>query len=349
MSFDLFAEHGPGGIPAIDALVRAESVDAGHRISLLTLSRLSEQREFAKEQYARLAAGGASRHKALAAGLGLLSPGVDDLPLLPPGSLFARLPFKLVRSYLSKDDDSFYPIDNPVLKERVFRLPMVSASGWKGALRAAASSLLRKGLARKQDADFETWASYRTRLLLLFGSETAHTAAPWNLLAHRLFSMEPNEAQARFTDHIETMDILHDTPSRQGYLSCFPTYFDRLGFEILNPHDRSNRSGQDPVSIECVPAGSAGQLEFLFVPFDSPASSLSAEDLWVSCELAFRAAKRVLHGGFGAKTSSGYGRAFLTSPATVQIRSRSGVEERTFQNWTELQQFQANGLKAVFE
>jgi CRISPR-associated protein Cmr2 len=56
---------------------------------------------------------------------------------LPPLSFMLRVTFRLQKPYLSKDDRDFSLLDNPLRKEKVFQTPMVAATGWKGALRAA--------------------------------------------------------------------------------------------------------------------------------------------------------------------------------------------------------------------
>jgi CRISPR-associated protein Cmr2 len=62
-----------------------------------------------------------------------------DLALdhFPRFSTAWQFQFKLATDYLSQDDVSLYPIDNPVRKEHVLKLPMVAPTGWKGALRSA--------------------------------------------------------------------------------------------------------------------------------------------------------------------------------------------------------------------
>lgn len=58
-----------------------------------------------------------------------------DLSILPRWSFAISFKFKLARPYLSKDDNIFYVIDNPIRKDKVFKLPMVAPSSWKGNLR----------------------------------------------------------------------------------------------------------------------------------------------------------------------------------------------------------------------
>jgi len=57
--------------------------------------------------------------------------------LLPPYALWLQLPFRLSKPYLSRDERTFHVIDNPVRRERLFGVPMVAPSTWKGSLRAA--------------------------------------------------------------------------------------------------------------------------------------------------------------------------------------------------------------------
>ncbi|NJR48378.1 MAG: hypothetical protein HC780_01315 [Leptolyngbyaceae cyanobacterium CSU_1_3] len=63
-------------------------------------------------------------------------PKLSDLDRLPSLSFMLRVPFKLRKPYLSKDDRTFHLLDNPVRKDKVFQTPMVASTSWKGALRA---------------------------------------------------------------------------------------------------------------------------------------------------------------------------------------------------------------------
>jgi CRISPR-associated protein Cmr2 len=56
----------------------------------------------------------------------------------PPLTSFLRFDFVLDKPFISRDEESFYVIDNPVRKDKVLRLPYVSPSTYKGALRSAA-------------------------------------------------------------------------------------------------------------------------------------------------------------------------------------------------------------------
>ncbi len=60
-----------------------------------------------------------------------------DLTILPTGSFVLQFTFTLAQPYISRDEQDFYIIDNPVRKEKVFGLPYVASTSWKGSLRAA--------------------------------------------------------------------------------------------------------------------------------------------------------------------------------------------------------------------
>lgn len=64
-------------------------------------------------------------------------PDVNRLDLLPPFSFVLSFSFELNKPCLSKDEETYHLLDNPVRKDKVFKTPVIAASGWKGALRYA--------------------------------------------------------------------------------------------------------------------------------------------------------------------------------------------------------------------
>jgi len=189
-----------------------------------------------------------------------------DLTLLPECSFSVRFTFTLAQPYLSKDDNPFCIIDNPIVRDRVFRLPLVRPSGWKGNLSAALRQLGRS------EAD-----------------------AAWQRLLGRA-PVGADEANAH-----------------AGRLTFYPTFFTETGLEIINPHDRVTRVGQDPILMECVPRGAEGTFTLLYTPFGvseaektGEARAQLIEDLPLLAE-GLRALFR--HYGFSAKRTSGYGLA----------------------------------------
>jgi CRISPR-associated protein Cmr2 len=66
----------------------------------------------------------------------LVHPAIN-LSLLPAHSFVIQFTFALKTPYISRDEQEFHIIDNPLCKDRVFGLPYVAPSSWKGSLRAA--------------------------------------------------------------------------------------------------------------------------------------------------------------------------------------------------------------------
>ncbi len=118
-------------------------------------------------------------------------------------------------------------------------------------------------------------------------------------------------------DHKVTIRLLGNPRGsddhQAGRLHFFPTFFNEIGLEVLNPHDRKTSVGaRGPILIECVPQGAKGELLLLYVPFgpigqtEEERLAEVAEDLEVLTE-GIRAMLTTY--GFGAKTSSGFGTA----------------------------------------
>ncbi len=190
-------------------------------------------------------------------------PDLTAITHLPWLSFMLCIPFRLQKPYISKDERDFHILDNPLRREKVFQTPMVAATSWKGALRAALWQL-----GHKQD-DLVT--------IRLLGNERE--------------SEDP----------------------KAGRLHFFPTFFDKTGLEVINPHDRKTCVGaRGPILMECVPQGEKGDLILLYVPFgpfdqaDEARRTEVAEDLQV---LAKGIRAMLTTYGFGTKTSSGFGTA----------------------------------------
>jgi len=104
-----------------------------------------------------------------------------------------------------------------------------------------------------------------------------------------------------------------------GRLHFFPTFFDKIGLEVINPHDRKTGvGGRGPILMECVPQGTAGELVLLYVPFgplEQSEDEKRAEDercaqVAQDLEVLAKGIQAMLTTyGFGAKTSSDFGTA----------------------------------------
>lgn len=113
-----------------------------------------------------------------------------------------------------------------------------------------------------------------------------------------------------------------------GRLHFYPTFFNQIGLEVINPHDRKTGVGaRGPILMECVPIGAGGTFTLLYVPFDRIGQDEAetrrqvAEDLKV---LAKGVQAMLTTYGFGAKTSSGFGRTEdrLAEEGKLSIRAK---------------------------
>jgi len=265
-----------------------------------------------------------------------LSPSLPDISTFLPGSWAVRVAFTLKKPYLSKDDVDFYILDNPVKKEWVFKVPYVAPSQWKGALRAA---MVRQLVAwweslNDGDRDPEEFARRRFRLFRLFGDEKGEEPGAVKGLAAYLDEAGGQGAAELFRRMVRaSFNIPEDKPipNFRGRLHFYPTFFDRIGLEVINPHDRKTGAGKNPIYFECVPAGALGVFTLLYVPLDAEPRD---EDT-VKADLAAvaRGVRAMLtEYGFGAKTSSGYGVADVKRD-DVELRV-NGIEdaEKVFWN-----------------
>ncbi len=270
-----------------------------------------------------------------------LSSSLPDLSFFPAGSWAIQVPFTLHKPYLSKDDSDFYILDNPVRKEWVFKMPYMAPSQWKGALRAAMVRELVRGF---QDGriDEERFVEKRLQLYHLFGNEKDGTAEYLNrILAFHQVGPPPSEGDKAAVEKWEKAfrDILDavaekfenllrerhyrigDTKGFQGRLRFYPTFFDRISLEVINPHDRETGTGKQPIYFECVPPGATGVFTLLYVPLDAADGSeermeQAKEDLKA---VAWGIRAMLTRYGFGAKTTSGYGVAEVKlSPQDVK-------------------------------
>ena len=144
-----------------------------------------------------------------------------QLASVPHCALFLSFQFTLETAYLSKNDrmaiskDGHQLLihDNPIKMEWAFRVPMVSATTWKGNLRAATRILV---------ADPQNEEQWKPRLEMLLGTET-----------------EKGDKDNRLLE--------------KGRLNFFPSYFAKVEKDILNPRNRKTRTGTTPIRLEQVP------------------------------------------------------------------------------------------------
>ncbi|PKP54670.1 MAG: hypothetical protein CVT90_00110 [Candidatus Altiarchaeales archaeon HGW-Altiarchaeales-3] len=180
-------------------------------------------------------------------------------------SAFIKINFKLKKPYISRDDEEFYIIDNPVSKEKVFKVPYVRASSWKGNLRWVMGDVM------KVDTD----------------------------ITKRICGNDRNESE--------------DKELKRGRLQFYPTFFNKIGLDVINPHDRKTKTGKNPILYEVVPDGASGTFSLLYVPFDLIGNEKELKkQVHEDLEVISDAVEKLLTVyGFSAKKTSGYGIAEL--------------------------------------
>ena len=230
---------------------------------------------------------------------------VPDPPpreLLPDGYAFIQFSFTLATPYLSKDEELPHVCDNPLRKDKVFKVPMVSAASWKGLLRWAATKALVDSSAECDDDEF---SQRRLQLTRLFGNENDIDPRDSDRLSAYLDDVRPGAAGA-YREHLAQLAA---DGFLAGRLHFYPTFFDRMDVLVINPHDRKTKAGTKPIFFECAPAGAKGTFSVVYAPLDAtgPAEQLASE---CRSDLHLLAAATILlflQYGFSAKRTSGFG------------------------------------------
>src|SRR5690606_27240669 len=188
-------------------------------------------------------------------------------------------------------------LDNPVHRDRVFGAPFMPASSWKGLLRWAARMKSDPGLLthlEQNENNLSDWKDSK-EVVHLFGNQ-------------RHFHNERDSGNER----------AEAERFQRGALAFRPTWFDKVGFEVINPHDRATKAGTQPILCEVVPPRATGTLNVLYAPV--PGLSEPGVDRQKAILLLFDAVESLItEYGFSAKRTSGWGVATLTK-ATLRWR-----------------------------
>lgn len=338
MSYDLYAELGGDAEDDVDTIVKGDHrgmiiTDVFERIRLL--AGVAAREESVKDYAVSGERGLVGGYKSLVhaakpnntayakqlvapaleqlARLGI-SPIAPDLQHFPSGSWLLQFTFTLTKPWMSKDDDPFYVAEsvNPVRKDKVFKVPMMSAASWKGLLRW---TIMHIHLALKKDSlNDEEFAQERLRQNLLFGDEKGEEPGQVKDFAAYLDSLKPT-ARQKYEGFLRTYYNLKEEislPHHVGRLRFYPTFFDLIDMEVINPHSRKTKAGTHPIYLECVPAGATGTFTLFYIPSDligqpeEEVKKQAAEDLRRVTEAV---SAMMLTYGFSAKRTSGYGTA----------------------------------------
>lgn len=305
MSFDLFCDNQCKTNGDIESIVQSEEIlDTYTKVKLLA-GGLHYCKDYARSGVKRNEPSG---HKLLIhdnkqynnlikeeierlENLKLYKPSIS-ITDFPNFSFFIQFKFELVKPYLSRDDEIFYICDNPIRKDKVFKVPMITPSTWKGHLRWTAG--------RGKDSN-------DPEIIRLFG----------------------NDRKEQNKDNL-----------RQGRLIFYPTFFDKIDLEVINPHDRSTKAGTQPIYFESVPTGASGFFSIFYLPFDilgepEKLKEQSREDLIFICE---NIKEMMLTYGFSAKKHSGFGlvKSEITEGALF-FNFNSSEKKKQLKNLKEIQ------------
>ena len=223
----------------------------------------------------------------------------------PPNWFGIDVSFTLVSPWYSKDDRPFHVLDNPVRKDRVFGVPFMSAASWKGLLRWACrmQSGLLKHL-KTQKMKMYDWED-PSWIIHLFGNEKGK--------------------QKDF---------------RAGALVFYPTWFNKVGFEVINPHSRTRRAGTQPIYYEVVPAGTTGRLQLLYAPLPGKTErdKITPAD-FIDC---FIDSIRTLLETYGisAKRTAGWGTARIDKKESKLYFVKGGCLSSFISNVAETKQYE---------
>ncbi len=256
---------------------------------------------------------------------------------LPKYSFAIWFKFKLQAPYFSKDDDEFYIIQNPVLKEKNFKVPMVRGSSWKGSLAHAFRELFNDTDNREKIESFlrifgagsesikalESYISDKTKdlnklkekllefILFELGLKVDKTLIEKvkNLKTKNdLLEFLKNQISKKLQNNQSQLPLEFQT--HKGRAIFYPTYFDRLSIELINPHDRRKRAGTIPIHYEVVPKDTEGIFQLIYIPFDGVLKEDNKLEQEVSQDLKnlCEAIEILSDKGIGAKTKLGWGR-----------------------------------------
>ena len=217
----------------------------------------------------------------------------DYVNTLIPGSFGMRYLFTLKSPYFSRDTDELYIVQNPILKEYTTKIPMIRGAGWKGYLSSAALKILKE---KSEDDRYnisciiKDYLSY-TRVfgtgskdfrsmkeILTSSLEKGNGDCEKALISYCLKDLGINIKLSKNGTSIVGQlveQILKKKEKARDVFSVnkgrgifYPTYFNKVDYEIINPQDKGKRKGTNPIFYEVVPKGSKGTFQFIYIPFN---------------------------------------------------------------------------------
>ncbi len=256
----------------------------------------------------------------------LISQTVPDFSnLLSSDWLAFQVDFELLTPWYSRDDRLFHVMDNPVRKDQIFGVPFMAASSWKGLLRWACR--MQEGLPEylgKHNGKMDGWRD-----------------PDWIL---HLFGNEKGEGE-EFS---------------RGALLFYPTWFNKIGFEVINPHSRGRRAGTQPIYYEVVPGrriqvikkpdgseekkeveGAKGTLSLLYAPWPGMKPRPKPEDVLPKLLEAIEALLTTY--GISAKRTVGWGTARIEKWCAFHKTGGMAEEDTHTELWQKVQTWLSGG------
>jgi len=264
-----------------------------------------------------------------------------DLSSLPKGSWILKFPITLAKPFMSRDDVPFYIIDNPLRKDKVFGVPFISATSWKGNLRWTMMKIFLEPNIDNPDK----FAQIRFRHTLLFGTEkgwgeTKSWTAYLNSLCINAKERYENMLREKFNRE-SAKDV-----RIQGMLYFYPTFWNKIDMLVINPQDRRTKTGKNPIYFEITPAGARGIFRLVYIPFHwigLPENELIKKVIEDLKNVTIGVREMMLTYGFSAKKSSGFG---VIEDGWDRSESRLEVKEfcdaQKFGNFKELEEIVEN-------
>jgi len=241
----------------------------------------------------------------------------DTLKNLPKYATFIKINFKLKKPFLSKDDDEFYIIDNPIVKDKVFKLPMVRPSTWKGALRFAAIKVFEENISK----DNKNWKNERLKFFRLFGHEKGIDEKVENYL-DKIVASKINEPEKEVREEFKKFvkEKLKDIHFK-GRLFFYPTFFNVISLDVITPLSRKTKTPvHGPIYLEIVPEKIKtkngeekvkGEFRLLYYPYDLIVRGefdRIEDEFMEDIKFLAKALRKMFYEiGFSAKKTSGYG------------------------------------------
>ena len=186
---------------------------------------------------------------------------------------------------------------------------MVRGSGWKGAL-------LKAGIEIFKD---EKNHQYLGSIFRIFGVGNNEFRELFDkndkVIENKIMLFLVMEMGVNFEEDIATqLQKYFKTKAIKGRAIFYPTYFEKLSLEIINPHNRKTKAGTNPIHYEVVPKGEKGVLKIIYIPFDG--INQKNDDIKKEAEQDFeflsKCIEKVSQNGIGAKTKLGWGRFEIT-------------------------------------